>query len=146
MDADRLPLIVFFDRFAVNKQINPTRRQCAVLLFRGKQAHRKPAVLVAPKARERVVRVEAREPCVGSDVLRARPAVTGVAPVVERARTGHSSEVNIPGGRESTGDGLGSTGRPPRIITDSMDVPRKRMPQVNAINLQTVGIIIIITT
>ena len=59
--------------------------------FRAEQAHRKPVVLVVAVVRVRVVRVEVRVPSVGTVVLRARPVVTVVAPVVERTRTGHGS-------------------------------------------------------
>ncbi len=53
-------------------------------------------------------------------------------------------DVNIPGGREDTSDGLGSTGTPPSIITDSTDGGGSPgLAQVNAVDFQ-VGIKVII--
>src|SRR3712207_6828092 len=98
-----------------NKQIKPTRRQYAVLLFRAEQAHRKPEELVVAAARVRAARMEVRAPSEGTAELRARPVVTAVASVAERTRTGHGGGVNISGGREDTGDNLGRMRSPPRI-------------------------------
>ena len=120
--------------------------QYAVLLFRGEQADGKPVpiVVVAAVVRARVVRVEERVPDVVTAVLRIRPVVTAVAPVVERTRTGWYPGINTPGGREDTGDNLGSMGSPPRIITDSTNgCGSSGLAQVNAVDFQ-LGIKIIV--
>src|SRR3712207_1043644 len=127
-----------------NKQIKPTRRQYAVLLFRAEQAHRKPAVLVAV-VRARAVRIEVRVPSVGTAVLRARPVVTALASVAERTRTGHGGGVNISGGREDTGDNLGRMRSPPRILFDIInDCGSPGLAQVNAVDFQSGSKVVVV--